>query len=192
MPGFNIGGTCAGNPSNVLESRRVYRWTFSAIGRGSGSFSTAELLLLKSASRPKFKLDDSAKMDHVQETVYFAGKQSWEPVELIWYDIEQNPDTSAGIYNWLETVVQLDCANVGAPSTYKKNAILNMINGSGVPSETWTMYGAWPYEFDWKNLEYSQNELETIVVKMRYDRAIRSCYAAPAGVATQPSCPVSN
>lgn len=174
MPGFNIGGYGGAQTSNVVEPRRTYRWVFTTIGRGPGQFSRAELLLLKSASRPKFKFEET-KMDHNQETVYFAGKQSWDQVELTWYDIEQNPDVSLGIYKWLGTVVDLPNVLVAHPSQYKKTAALAMLTGTGLTNEEWTMYGTWPVEVDWKGLDYTQNEIQACAVKMRYDRALRSC-----------------
>jgi len=36
-------------------------------------------------------------MHHNQEVAKFAGKQEWDPVNLVWYDVEQNPDVSKGI-----------------------------------------------------------------------------------------------
>lgn len=190
MPGFNVGGIgLAGQPPNTLEPRRVHRWVFTTIGRGQGGqFSRIELLVLKSASRPKFKFEE-AKMDHNQETVYFAGKQTWEPIELTWYDIEQNPDISRGVYAWLETVVNIQTANVAHPSTYKQSATLTLLTGMNQPNEQWAIYGTWPLDVDWKGLDYSSSEILTIVAKMRYDRAVRTCVAAPGPQATQPNCP---
>jgi hypothetical protein len=174
-------------PPNTLETRRVHRWVFRTIGRGTGTFTQVELLVLKSASRPKFKFEE-AKMDHDQETAYFAGKQTWEPIEMTWYDVEQNPDISAGIYAWLETVVNLSCAQCSHPATYKKQAILTVTNSFGAVSEEWTMYGTWPLDVDWKGLDYTSSEILTCVAKMRYDRAVRSCINNVKPIAVQPSC----
>ncbi len=174
MPGFNIGGFGGDQTSNLVEPRRTHRWVFATIGRGQGQFSRAELLLLKTASRPKFKFTE-AKMDHNQEEVYFAGKQAWEPIELTWYDIEQNPDVSLGIYKWLGSVVDLQAVHVAHPRSYKQVAVLAMLNGFGLQNEEWTMYGTWPMEVDWKGLDYSSSEIQTCAVKMRFDRATRSC-----------------
>ena len=174
MPGFNIGGFGGDQTSNVVEPRRTHRWLFATIGRGAGQFSRAELLLLKKANRPKFTFSE-AKMDHNQEEVYFAGKQKWDPIELEWYDIEQNPDVSLGIYQWLGSVVNLPDVHVAHPRSYKKTAMLVMLNGFGAKNEEWTMYGTWPMEVDWKGLDYGSSEIQTCSVKMKFDRAIRSC-----------------
>ena len=83
MPGFNInpfgGGYSGVGPSNTVEVRRKHRWVFETLGRGTGQFSQAELLILQSASRPSFKFEEP-EMHHNQEVARFAGKQDWDPV----------------------------------------------------------------------------------------------------------------
>lgn len=186
MPGFNICGTGNG-PSAAIEPRRKHRWVFTVIERGAGRFSEAELLVLLSASRPVFKFDQP-EMHHDQEVAYFAGKQTWEPVTLKWYDIEQDPDVSAGIYNWITTVTDLPTAHVNPPSFYKRSASMSMTDGHGRPTETWQYCNAWPAQVNWGEGDYSQTDLQTIEVTMRFDRAYRVCRPAPAPVVTQPSC----
>jgi hypothetical protein len=196
MPGFNIngnGGYSNQGPSNTVEVRRQHRWVFETVGRGTGQFSQAELLLLKSASRPSFKLQE-AEMHHNQEVVKFAGKQSWEPVSMTWYDAEQDPDCSRGIYHWIETVVNMQSIAVAHPRFYKTIASLAMIDGTGQSNEVWTMYGTWPTSCNWGTLDYSASELMTLEVSMVYDRAVRarldgSCAQSPAPQPITPNCP---
>jgi hypothetical protein len=192
MPGFNVCGFgyqgFGGQPSNVLEPRRVHRWVFTTIGRGLGVFQQRELLVLKTATRPQFKFED-VKMEHNQETVHFAGKQSWELVELTWYDIEQDPDISRGVYQWLETVVEIKTANVNHPRNYKRNATLAIIDGTGQITESWNMCGTYPESIDWGKLDYGTSDILTVSAKMRYDRAMRQCLTIQPRLIL-PTCPV--
>ena len=188
MPGFNVGGLgLAGQPSNTVETRRTYRWVFRTIGRGTGTFSRQELLHLKAASRPHVKYD-KIEMHHNQERARFAGKTDVDPIELTWYDIEQNPDISKGLYFWFETVSDQRTANVGHPSTYKKNAELVMLTGMNTISELWTMYGCWPEDVDWGQLDYEQNQIGLIKAKMTIDRAVRDCQNNAQILATTSGC----
>lgn len=192
MPGFNvgaIGGGYSGNsPSNTVEIRRRHRWVFQTLGRGNGSWSPAELLLLKSASRPSFKTE-TTEVHHNQEKVYLAGKSEWEAISMKWYDSEQNPDVSRGCYHWLETVVNMSSMAVAHPRFYKKEGVLEMLDGVGQSTERWTMYGCFPTEVKWSDLDYSGNELLEIECSMRYDRAVRACLAVPGPIPTSPNCP---
>lgn len=192
MPGFNVqpfgGGYSAEGPSNIVEPRRKHRWVFETLGRGVGVFSQSELLVLQSASRPSFKFEEP-EMHHNQEVSRFAGKQDWDPVTLVWYDVEQTPDVSRGIYHWLETVVNMQSIAVSHPRFYKKTAALLLLDGTGQPTEEWQMFGTWPAASNWQELDYTSTDLLTIEVTMRYDRAIRICRGLPGPRPIQPSCP---
>lgn len=186
MPGFNVCGQGKG-PSAVIEPRRKHRWAWTVLGRGTSSFSEAELLVLMSASRPQWKTD-IAEMHHNQEMARFAGKHSWEPITLKWYDIEQSPDVSAGVYAWIETVVNLASANVNVPSYYKRQSKLQMHNGSGISTEEWSICNGWPSTVNWGELDYVSNEIATIEATLVFDRATRSCSSAPQPQQYGPSC----
>lgn len=175
MPGFNICGFGANpeGPSNTYEPRRKHRWAFETIGRGGGIIPVPILLVLREASRPNFKFEEP-DMHHNQEQVYFAGKQSWDPCKLVWYDIEQNIDSSKEMWTWVNGVVKFQGnLPVSLPSYYKKDAILSMLKGDGSVSERWKMCGCWPKEVNWGDLNYTSTDLQTIEVSMRFDRALK-------------------
>lgn len=192
MPGFNIqptgGGYSASGPSNTVEMRRQNRWVFETIGRGRGTFSQSELLLLESAARPKWKFDDK-EWHHNQERAYLAGKISWDPITLKWYDSEQAPDISKGIYQWFETVQNIGTVAVAHPKDYKRQASLAMLDGTGQTTERWVMYGTWPQDYDGGALSYSDSNLMVITAIMRYDRAQRICEQTPTPQPVTQSCP---
>jgi hypothetical protein len=168
MPGFNIVTGKAGQTGNRIETRRKHRWKFTSLFGGSPF-----LLLLKSASRPSFTLEEPV-MHHNQEQVYFAGKQSWETIELVWYDAEQEPNVSKTVWDWLNTVVDVSLADVSTPSEYKVNAKLEMLQGDGSSNEKWDVYGAWPKDVKWNELDYESTDIQQVTVTLRYDRAVRA------------------
>lgn len=192
MPGFNLGGVGGGysaaGPSFTTETRRKHRWVFVSLGRGQGTFAQEELLLLQSASRPSFKFEEP-EMHHNQEVARFAGKQDWEPITLVWYDAEQNPDVSRGLYLWIESVVNMVSIQVNAPVNYKRSGELAMINGAGATTEQWSLAGTWPSACNWQELDYTSTEIQTIEATMRFDRAFRRCFPVPAPTFIPPSCP---
>jgi len=173
LPGFNICGTGAlpNGPSNTNETRRKHRWYFATIGDLAANF----LLVLKEAARPQFTFDEAA-MEHNQETVYFAGKQKWAETKLMWYDVEQDPDCSGNVWDWLNTIVDITGQElpVQPPEQYKKDADLQMIDGKGTSTERWQMCGCWPKDINWQTLDYGSSEIMQIEVSMRYDRAQRT------------------
>lgn len=198
MPGFNIqpfgGGYSDQGPSNTVEIRRKYRWVFETLGRGQGQFSQAELLLLQSASRPSFKFEEP-EMHHNQEVARFAGKQDWEPMTMVWYDAEQDPDISKGLYAWIETVSNMHSLAVAHPRFYKKTGSLCVLDGSGQTNERWSLMGTWPSACNFQELDYTSTDLLTCEATLRFDRAVRSnadgsCLSSVAPVPITPNCPV--
>lgn len=186
VPGFNIiqgdDRDCdgIGTPSNKNEFRRKHRWLFKLIDGGKGVPANT-LVFLQKATRPSFKFEEPV-VHHNQEVAYFAGKQEWEPIKLVWYDSQQAPDVSSDIWTWLQGVNEIDkvCVHlpgskgIGAAPGYKGTAVLSSVSGCGECDETWTMYGCWPQQIDWSELDYTSTEIQVVSVTMRYDRAIRT------------------
>lgn len=169
MPGFSIGDG-EGGPPNTTEARRTHRWVFTALD--PENLGADQLLFLKSASRPKFVAEE-AVMHHDQEQAYFLGKHTWDPITMTWYDIQQDPDISESLYNWLNAAVTIAGAVAQLPSDYKKEAKLDMISNTGDAEETWAIKGAWPKEVDWGSLDYTSTEIQECSAVLRFDRAIR-------------------
>lgn len=168
MPGFVINGGGGPGPNNNVETRRKHRWVFATLE----PLDNQVLLILKEAARPHFTLEEP-EMHHNQEKAYFAGKQSWEACKLMFYDGEQSPDVSRAMWNWVNVTAQIPQANVAKPNVYKKDASLQMLGSAGETSETWRMFGCWPQDTNWNNLDYSDTEIQLIEVTMRFDRAVR-------------------
>lgn len=173
MPGFNIPGasTVDGGAPIPPEVRRRHRWIFKSFGDGVPNDQV--LLLLHSANRPEFTLEQP-ELHHDQEVIYFAGKQTWNEIEMSFYDSEQDPDSSAEIWRWVKIVSDINGGvRVAAPDNYKKQGQLEMIDGQGTTTETWKLYNCWPRVTNWGELNYDNTELAEISVTMRYDRAER-------------------
>jgi hypothetical protein len=112
-------------------------------------------------------------MHHNQEQVYFAGKQSWSEIKLVWYDAE-SPDSSKQMWDWVNTVVTIPGISVSQPSSYKADATLSMVKGDGTSNkESWQLYGCWPKDIEWGDLDYEDTNIAQISVTMRMDRAVR-------------------
>ena len=176
MPGFQINGVGVG-PNSLAEVRRAHRWVFESMT----NMTAPVLLVLKSASRPSITFEEPA-MHHDQEQVYFAGKHTWEPLTLTWYDVEQDPNVSKALWDKLGTVIDFTNAGqavcVKPPSAYKGIAKLQLRSGCGQGdvNEEWGIYNGWPQTVNWNSvaLDYSVSDLLLVEMKYRYDRAVRT------------------
>ena len=183
MPGFQPEATQPSETDKAgrAEFRRKHRWRFrvleqvTANGGGKPAFNdNTDWILLQKAARPSFKYDE-AVVHHDQEEAYFAGKQKWDPIALVWYD-SLTPDVSSDVWDWIQAVSQFTEANspnVSLPSDYKKNCAIEMTSGTGGNAdETWHIINAWPKEVNWNDLDYTNTEIQLINVQMRFDRAV--------------------
>lgn len=179
MPGFNIQSQDNQKSiNNKAEFRRKHRWRVTT----SEFLNSQQWLYLQKAQRPNFKYEEPV-VHHDQEQVYFAGKQSWEPITFAFYDVEDAGgnagDVSAAIYDWVagpgaDSVGLHLLANMRTPSEYKNQLILEMTDAAGDPTESWTLFGAWPVSVNWMDLDYTNTEIQLIEVVIRYDRAARN------------------
>lgn len=176
MPGFNIQGNGGNGPSNTSEPRRKHRWVWQSVGQTATS---RILVYLKTAQRPHGKFNE-AIMHHNQEQAYFAGKTEWDPITLTWYDIEQPADVSKQVWTWWNSVSDIPTANVALPSSYKRQSTLTMIGGAGTVNEKWTLYGSWPQDTNFQELDYTTSDIQEIQVMLRFDRAVRGGAAGSA------------
>lgn len=171
MPGFMIGGRgVSGAPTNIGEFRRKHRWRFQTAGN---TVTQEDFIWLKSAARPSFKFEP-AEVHHDQEVTYYAGKQTWDTIPLQFYDNNDPRDISSTVYQWLNTVSNIDTAVAQLPSAYKKDVELELIDNTGEAEESWTLFGAFPLEINWEALDYTSSEIQLVSVTLRYDRARRN------------------
>jgi hypothetical protein len=168
MPGFNIMG---GGPANAkIESKRMHRWRFTTLG----ALNRRASVYLQKAQRPHAVIEE-AVMHHDQEQVYFAGKHSWEMITLTFYDVtDSSVDASRDIWNWINTVINIQAASANVPTAYKRDSDLEMTNGFGSAVETWKIFNCWPKDVNWNDIDYTNTEIQTVDVSMRFDKALRT------------------
>jgi len=172
MPGFSgLGGGGGRGAANAkFEPRRKHRFIFNppaALQLGVQS------TFVKSATRPKLSIKE-IQTKYNQETSYWDGQHEWDPVTVVWYDME-TADSTAAILKWAELVVSLPAGNgepnAALPSQYKGNAEIELTSANGKLNGKWTLYNAWPKEVDWQELDYSDSAIQLITTVIRFDRA---------------------
>lgn len=174
MPGFLApnssphGGQTA--PSAKAETKRKHRWVFSVFWDND---LKPAAVYLQSAQRPHAVVEE-AVMHHDEEQVYFAGKYHWEPISLVFYDVQKPIDSSDLIWNWFNKVIDVTNVQVEEPANYKKNCELLMTDGDGNQQENWALYNCWPIDINWNDLDYTNTEIQTIDVSLKFDRAVKA------------------
>lgn len=135
---------------------------------------------LKSA-RPSLSFKE-IDAQHLTETIYYPGRPEWKPINLVLYDLKGN---SNPVWDWIkyaydpkkdENNWQPSCPTDINQTGFKRGmgtnlCRLEMYDGTGVVIEKWIFEGVWCQSIEFGDLDMGSNEVSTIDLTLRYDRA---------------------
>ncbi len=134
----------------------------------------------KISSRPSLSFNEQA-VQHIIETIYLPAKASWDPIDIIVYDLKGEDY----LYKWVkefynpelgtvnpvsELTTEFSLASIKYP---KKKGTLRLLDGHGNTIEWWDLQGCWPLNIDWGELDYSSSDTLDVNFSLRYDRAVQ-------------------
>lgn len=159
--------------------KRKFRWIFDIpeISKEDGIFAIPPLR----AARPSLTFKE-ASVQHLNEEIFFPMKTEWKPINLILCDTGRSKHP---IVEWLSKIYVINdsnnhkwyASNPGGQESaikaagFKVTADLYLLDGCGNYMEYWVFEGAWPQAVDFGELDYGSNEIVTVNVTLRYDRA---------------------
>lgn len=196
MPGFRIPFNfgCHQGPvpvdlfpegaESTAETARNHRYSFEVLE----PLQQGTLLLYAfKATRPSPEIDEIT-IHSGQDEIYRPGKNRWKPIEISFYEklsgqanlIFQNLINTAAsqIYEWWGGtnngfpggVVHLDTSSIGVG--YQKPCQLALLDGLGRSVWSYYMSDCWPVKVTPSNLDYSDSDIATVTVTLRYNKAV--------------------
>ena len=137
----------------------------------------------KKADRPTLSLTE-AKHDFLNHSFYWPARAEWSEVGLTLVD-PVSPDVAASLMSFLSASGYKLPAGTGNQSEFssisKKGSIdatgniqIDQIDEAGNPVESWLLKNAWIKEVDFSELDYSNDDLSEVTLKIRYDWAVFS------------------
>lgn len=168
---------------------RKYRWllrTSATAGAFSGvnptfAYDPRSFSLCHMAGRPKVAFEKQ-EARHVQETVTYHGRPTWEPIELQLFNVAGD----SNVYKWLQAHYDPSSEQWGYRDEALVNMSIHMFNGVGEEMETWELDDCWASMIDWGDLDYQSTELASCSVTVEYMRA-RLVFTRSSGRASAPS-----
>lgn len=168
--GRNMGIGILGSPTVCLK--RKFRWMMELAGIiGEG----VDMLPPDKGQRPSLSFKE-IEAQHLNETIFFAGKPDWKPLQVTLFDIKTNVNP---IFKWLKN--QYDtCGGKGdwkrPGPLWKRDVYIYLYDGCGDVIEKWTLRNAWPNNIEWGELDMRESDYTTVELTLRYDRAwIEGC-----------------
>lgn len=149
-----------------LTFKRKFRFTFEVEDICGGR--SVPKHFVKVAARPSLSIEET-QIDYLHGRTWIAGKATWETINVTYYDVA---DTDMGaLFSWLASIYDFtDPINLkmGSRADYAAKAIIKLWDGCGGLIETWTLKNVWPTAIDFGDLDYSNTDIATIDLTLRY------------------------
>lgn len=123
-----------------------------------------------STSRPSAKIN-SVEIPFLNTSTYVAGRFSWEELRVTFKD-PIGPSASQALMEWFRLHAESVTGRMGYAASYKKDVELELLDPSGVVVEKWILQGCFLTSLNFKDLDYSRDEIATIDASLRMDRCI--------------------
>jgi len=135
-----------------------------------------KVLIEEKAARPSMSFKEF-DVPHLMETVFYAGKPEWKPIQVTLYDVAAtNP-----ALNWVNSIYsvqrnafrgQAGASYFGAiANNFKRDIQIFMLDGCGFALEAWNYVNAYPTSVDFGGTDMSSDQPVRVVMDIRYDRA---------------------
>ena len=126
--------------------------------------------LAESFGRPKWSFEEH-EINYMSKKRYVAGKLSYEPLSVVLYEpIDMSASTA--LIAWLSLVQEIRTGLRSYVSAYKKDVVLELLDGVKNVTQKWTLKGSWPINPDFGDLDYTTGEPLKITLSLRFDEPI--------------------
>lgn len=148
-----------------IEPKRNNRWVMEF----PADLGLSEWVVQTSA-RPKIALN-TTEVHFMNSSTFLPGRVTWEGITVTFID-PIGPSSSQKIMDWIRQHYESATGRMGYATQYKKNIVLKMLDPAGNPVEKWVLYGTYVEGGDFGDLDYSSDDLSTISLTLKFDRAI--------------------
>mgnify|MGYP003120168540 FL=1 len=163
---------------NLKDPKRRFRFTVSITGIASQNGGPL-LWYSKSVDKPMFTLNHT-EHKYLNHTYYYPGNVTWNEISMKLVDPGGDPDVAATLaamaqasgYAIPSTPDDLTSVSKAKATAALGTITITQIDADGKPVEQWTLWNAMISEIDFGGtLEYGQEELVELSLKVRYDWA---------------------
>jgi len=125
--------------------------------------------LIKSSNKPSLE-NGEITLDHINVQRYVKGKSKWNTLSISLYD-PIVPSAGQAVMDWVRLHHESVTGRDGYSSMYKKEITLTSLSPLGEKVEEWILKGAFITTTNFGDLDWSQEEVVTIDLTLRYDWA---------------------
>jgi len=160
------------NSAATMDPKRGFRFKISFEKLGS------HLWFAKKCDRPTLSFTET-KHDYLNHSFYWPARAEWNEVTMTLVDPVE-PDIATSLLTFIKgagyDIPTGADGNLTSMSKFKATentgpVVIQMINEAGTPIEFWKLNKAWIKEVDFSEVDYSNDDLSEVTVKLRYDWA---------------------
>ena len=129
-----------------------------------------ESYIIKTANRPTFT-SEVVELDHINVKRKIKGKSTWDDVNITLYD-PIVPSGAQQVMEWVRLGHESITGRKGYSEFYKKTIKIEMLGPVGDVVETWNLYGAFPLQVNFGELDMTSNDPASIELQVAYDYAV--------------------
>jgi len=126
--------------------------------------------MVKTGNRPQLNFE-KVTIDHINVKRQLKGKGEWQDLEITLYD-PIVPSAAQAVMEWVRLSHESLTGRNGYADFYKKSVDIYMLGPVGDKVEQWTLYGAFPTQVNFGDLDASSNEVATVTMTLTYDYAV--------------------
>lgn len=122
------------------------------------------------AKRPTIK-QEGKDIPFLNTSTYVVGRYTWDEMQVTLRD-PIGPSASQAVMEWVRLHSESVTGRQGYAAGYKRDVELEMLDPTGVVVSKWILKNTMCTSADFGDLDYSQDNLATITMSLRFDYAI--------------------
>ena len=124
----------------------------------------------QTAHRPAIK-QEGKPIQFLNTETYVVGRYTWDEMQITLRD-PIGPSASQAVMEWVRLHSESVSGRQGYAAGYKRDVELEMLDPTGVVVSKWILKNTMCTQADFGKLDYSQDDLATITITLRFDYAI--------------------
>ena len=122
------------------------------------------------AARPTITMKD-VEIPFLNTSTWVVGRYTWETISVTLRD-PIGPSASQAVMEWVRLHSESVTGRQGYAAGYKRDVELEMLDPTGVVVSKWILKNTMCTAADFGDLDYSQDDLASISLTLRFDYAI--------------------
>ena len=124
----------------------------------------------ESAKRPSIQQKD-VEIPFLNTSTWVVGRYTWDTIQVTLRD-PIGPSASQAVMEWVRLHSESVSGRQGYAAGYKRDVEIEMLDPTGVVVQKWILKNTMCTNVDFGDLNYSQDDLSTITMTLRFDYAI--------------------